>query len=291
MTNVLAHPAARGGPRRLRAAPPASGAPATAPIPVPLGRGAMKGSAPTDAIVRSACSPELLAATEAAVDGALDAIFIPDPLLGPGLSQFASVLASIVKRHGLLLETAAAEALERSGRYLVLRNLAMPITEPTQELLRDSTPDLLRGRSIALAGSVAQTVFLDLVAIDTKERRAIIAEIKRGSGKSERRKIDQVEWILRAAQLQGRSFAASLGFQVSSARAVLIDVYGRAGFSEDLTVAGADLDTLFGVPVADALATVTAVLAARLRAVLPDLVEAAYVTAGGADGSHRLPGC
>ncbi|MER2269244.1 hypothetical protein [Methylobacterium oxalidis] len=292
MTNIITHPAAsRGGQRRPRAAGQTApdGSPAGR-IPVPLGSGAMRAPAHAATVVQTACSPELLAAAEAAVDTALATVFTSDPVLGPGLSQLNSVLASVVKRHGSLIESAITEALERSDRYLVLRNVAMPITEPTQETLRDSTPAQLHGSSIALRGEVAQTVFLDLVAIDLEERRAFVAEIKRGGGKSEMRKVHQVEWILRAAQLQGRSFLASLGYQVASARAVLIDVYGRAGFSEDLTVTGAELDALFEVPVEDALETVTAVLAARLREAVPGLVAVAHVNVGRAGGSIRRSG-
>lgn len=278
MNNILSHPAAdRGGQRRLRAA--SQTAPDLAPvgrIPVPLGSGAMRASTHATTIVRTACSPELLAAAEAAVDGALGAVFALDPLLGPDLSQLASVLASVVKRHGHLLETAIAEALEHSGRYLVYRSVAMPITEATQELLRASTPEQLRGKSVAMLGEVAQTVFVDLVVIDLETRCAIFAEVKRGGGRSEMRKRHQVEWVLRAAALQGRAFLATLGIQVANARAVLIDAYGRAGYAADLTVSGTELDALFGVPVSAALEAVTAVLATRLRAAMPALVTTAF---------------
>ncbi|MGT2481472.1 hypothetical protein ACU4GR_27580 [Methylobacterium oryzae CBMB20] len=114
------------------------------------------------------CAPELMAAAEAALDGAFRATFVPDPLLGPGLSQLGSVLASMVKRHGGLIEAAITDVLERSGRYIVLRNVAMPITVPTQELVRASSVAQLNQTSIELAGAVAQSVFLDLIVVDRK---------------------------------------------------------------------------------------------------------------------------
>jgi hypothetical protein len=290
MTNILSHPAAdRGGQRRLRAASQtAPDLASTGRIPVPLGSGAMTAPMRATTIVQTACSPELLAAAEAAVDGALGAVFALDPLLGPDLSQLASVLASVVKRHGHLLESAIAEALEHSGRYLVYRSVAMPITEATQELLRASTPEQLRGKSVAMSGEVAQTVFLDMVVIDLETRRAILAEVKRGGGRSEARKRHQVEWVLRAAGLQGRAFLASLGIQVANARSVLIDVYGRSGFAADLTVTGTDLDDLFGVPVGAALEAVTTVLATRLRLAVPALVTTAFVHGAEAEGVRAM---
>jgi hypothetical protein len=281
MNNILSH---RGGHRRLRAVSQASpDLTATGCIPVPLGRGAMTAPTRATTIVQTACSPELLAAAEAAVDGALAAVFALDPLLGPDLSQLASVLASVVKRHGHLLEAALAEALDHSGRYLVFRSVAMPITEATQEVLRGSTPEQLHGRSVAMSGGVAQSAFLDLVAIDLETRRAIFAEVKRGGGRSEMRKRDQVEWVLRAAGLQGRAFLATLGIQVATARPVLIDVYGRAAFAADLTVTGTKLDDLFGVPVSAALEAVTMVLATRLRAAVPALVSTAFAHGAGSE--------
>ncbi len=194
------------------------------------------------------------------------------------MSQLGSVLASMVKRHGSLIEAAITDVLERSGRYIVLRNVAMPITVPTQELVRASSVAQLNQTSIELAGAVAQSVFLDLIVVDRRESRAIIAEVKRGSGKNEARKIHQVEWVLRCAQVQGRSFLASLGYEVAQTRAVLIDVYGRAGYCDDLTVSGPAIDQLFATPVSSALETVTAALQARLRAAVPDLLTMALAS-------------
>lgn len=278
MTIVVPHPAAqRGGRQRLSARGQLGSAP-TGRITVPLGDAAALGCGHVQPAIPQICAPELMAAAEAALDGALRATFVPDPLLGPGLSQLGSVLSSMVKRHGSLIEAAITDVLERTGRYIVLRNIAMPITVPTQELVRASSVAQLSQTSIELAGAVAQCVFLDLVIVDRYVSRAIIAEVKRGSGKNEARKIHQVEWVLRCAQVQGRAFVASLGYEVSQARAVLIDVYGRAGYGDDLTVSGAAIDQLFAAPVSAALEAVTAALQARLRAAVPDLLTMALAS-------------
>lgn len=278
MTIVVPHPAVkRGGRQRLAARrQPESATPSR--ITVPLGSAAALGCGHVQPAIPQICAPELMAAVEAALDGAFRATFVPDPLLGPGLSQLGSVLASMVKRHGGLIEAAITDVLERSGRYIVLRNVAMPITVPTQELVRASSVAQLNQTSIELAGAVAQSVFLDLIVVDRKESRAIIAEVKRGSGKNEARKIHQVEWVLRCAQVQGRSFLTSLGYEVAQIRAVLIDVYGRAGYGDDLTVSGPAIDQLFATPVLAALDTVTAALQARLRAAVPDLLTMALAS-------------
>lgn len=277
---IVPHPAAhRGGRRR----PPVSGLSPSQPasigrIPVPLGSGAIEGSGAPWPVDLSSCSPKLLAATEAVVANARRAVFVSDPLLGPRLSQIGSLLASVVKRHGALIELALKDCLERSDRYVVLRDVAMPITTTTQELVRTGTIAQLATTSVALTGPVAQTVKLDLIVIDRLENRAFIAEVKRGGGKNEARKIHQVEWILRCAQVQAVAFLATLNYQVASARAVLIDVYGRAGYSPDLSVSGPAIDALFGVPVLAAVEAVTGLLAARLHADVPDLLALALAS-------------
>lgn len=277
MPIVVSNPAAQRGGRHRLSARGQTDLGLRARIPVPLGSAAALGH-PSHTVFPQPCAPELLAAAEAAIEGALRATFVPDPLLGPGLSQLGSVLASVVKRHGGLIEAAITDALERSGRYIVLRSVAMPITIPTQELVRASTVAQLGQTSIALAGPVAQTVFIDLVIVDRHQSRAIIAEVKRGGGKNEARKVHQVEWVLRCAQVQGRAFLASLGYEVAAARAVLVDVYGRAGYGDDLTVSGSAIDRLFAVPVMAALEAVTALLQARLRAAVPDLLTVALAS-------------
>ena len=271
---IIPHPAAhRSGRHRLPAgSDTASRSTASGRIPVPLGSGAAQGCGYGPSVDARACSPGVLVAADLVVDQALRAVFTPDPLLGPGLSQVGSVLSSVVKRHGTLLEAALTDVLESSGRYLVLRDVPMAITVPTQELVRSCSMAALAGTAIDLSGDVAQTVQLDLVVIDNRTRHAFIIEMKRGGGKSEARKVHQVEWILRCAQVQGIAFLKTLGFQVACVRAVLIDVYGRAGYSTDLSVRGRDIDGLFQEPIMDAIEGVTARIAANLRANLPDLL-------------------
>ena len=274
MTTVVPHPAAHGSRRyRLTTGSPQSVHPASiGRIPVPLGSGAVEGSGLAPPAHLQSCSPKLLAAAEAVVANARRAVFVSDPVLGPRLSQIGSLLASVVKRHGRLIELALKDALMRSDRYVVLRDIAMPITVTTQELVRTGTIAQLATTSVALTGPIAQTVALDLIVIDRQQNRTFIVEVKRGGGKSEARKRHQVEWTLRCAQVQAIAFLGSLNFHVASARAVLIDIYGRAGYSPDLSVSGAAIDALFGVPVLHAVEAVTGLLAARLHADIPDLL-------------------
>lgn len=279
MNTVIPHPATHCGRHRPPAGTPPSSRPASSGrIPIPLGSGAAEGASLPRPTHSQFCSPTLLAAADAVVANARRAVFVSDPLLGPRLSQIGSVLASVVKRHGTLIELALKDVLERDDRYLLLRDVAVPITTTTQELVRTGTMAQLATTSVALTGPIAQTVKLDLIVIDRQENRAFIAEVKRGGGKSESRKIHQVEWILRCAQVQAIAFLATLNYHVATARAVLIDVYGRAGYSPDLSVSGPAIDALFGVPVLDAVEAVTGLLTSRLHAEVPDLLALALAS-------------
>jgi hypothetical protein len=277
---IIPHPAAQGSGRtRLPAGSDAASRSATSGrIAVPLGSGAAQGCGYGQTANPFAGSPALLAAADLVVDQALRNVFTPDPLLGPGLSQVASVLSSVVKRHGTLLEAAFTDVLKNRGRYLVMRDVPMPITVPTQELIRNSSISQLGETAIELSGDIAQTVKLDLVVIDRRTQNAFIIEMKRGGGKSEARKVHQIEWILRCAQVQGLAFLKTLGFHVAHVRAVLIDVYGRGGYSPDLSVSGRDIDRLFEEPVMAAIEAVTARITTRLRADVPELLTRALGT-------------
>lgn len=70
----------------------------------------------------------LLKAASDAVAAAVSTKFPLDEVLGPELSRLISISASVVKRHGILLEKAFEEALRASGRFEVLHNPTIPIT-------------------------------------------------------------------------------------------------------------------------------------------------------------------
>ncbi len=79
MTIVVPHPAAqRGGRQRLSARGQPSSGP-TSRITVPLGSAAAVGYGHVQPAIPQICAPELMAAAEAALDGAFRATFVPDP--------------------------------------------------------------------------------------------------------------------------------------------------------------------------------------------------------------------
>jgi hypothetical protein len=229
----------------------------------------------------------LIASVERAAAGALQADFVADPLLGPGLSVCNSYLSSVVKRHGGLIEAAICEALERSGEYLVLRQVEMPITDAAEALVATNTPEALAGLTATAHGPYRRVAFFDLIAIHLKTGAAKIIEIKRGGGVTEVRKRRLIERDLRCARLQLPSFLRPrFDCEPRSYESWLLDYYGRSGFSDGLTVTREGLDALFGVPVRDLVDAVTDRLQAEVLREVPRLLTVAQNMLGAAnDGS------
>lgn len=217
-------------------------------------------------------SPELLTSAKAVVASAGSATFAPDPLLGPGLSLATSIFTSVVKRHGNLIESAIAEALERSDEYIVLRAVTMPITRSAEVLVAGNQSDQLRGLSVSCEGPAARAAVFDLIAINIEDEIATIVEVKRGSGETELKKRRHTENVLRAGQLQGKAYLRTLGYEVREVNTKIIDYYGRSRFKPDLTITQRELDAYFKVPVVATVEAVTNVIRRRLHADLPRLI-------------------
>lgn len=231
----------------------------------------------------------LIASVERAATGALQADFVADPLLGAGLGLFNSFLSSSVKRHGGLIEVAICEALERSGEYLVLRQVEMPITDAAESIVATNTPESLVGLTASAHGPYRRVAFFDLIAIHLKTGAAKIIEIKRGSGVTEVRKRRLIERDLRCAKLQLASFLRPrFDCEPRSYESWLLDYYGRSGFSDSLTITREGINQLFGVPVRELVEAVTDRLRVEVLREVPRLLTVAQnMLLAADDGSLR----
>jgi hypothetical protein len=216
-------------------------------------------------------SPTLMRAATDAVDAALASEFPADPLLGRDLSTLLSTTASIVKRHGPLIEKAIAEALATAG-LIVETNVRFPITAPADDVVNSQPTELLRGLHLRLASEPNRSVDVDVLAVDEVRSLAIAATIKRGGGATEARKRRPLEKDMRAVGLLLRSYVRQLGYGVDDVRIAIVDYYGLGGFSGDLVVKGPDLDRFFTVPVTSTVTALTAHLRSTYCRHLPNLV-------------------
>jgi hypothetical protein len=208
-----------------------------------------------------------LTAIAAIVRAAEQARFDVDPVLPPALSRATSVISSVVKRHGTLIQSVLGETLIASGRYDVLTNLKLPVTEAG---LRAAEAGELG--PLPLSGEIVGTVDADLVVIDRSTGKAVAVQVKRGGGKTEGGKRRAIERSLRAAAVTLPDAIGCHGV-ARAGSAVIVDVFGRSAFDPTMTVSGPDLDDYFDVPVWGALGAATAALGTALRELIPVLLR------------------
>lgn len=206
----------------------------------------------------------------AAVKQASAAKFPADPLLTAAMSRLTSTIASVIKRHGPILEGAIADVLEGSGRYTVLRRMRLPITAEG----RAAALAGWQNEHIALSDNIEGVVDADLVVIDTTTGHLLALQIKRGGGKTDGKKRRQIEQELKAALPTLRACVARHAprTEIASCAFRIVDIYGEAGFHPDLTIFGWELDAAFNLPVEGWINATTDALRAALAADLPELL-------------------
>jgi len=213
-------------------------------------------------------------AAQLAVDNAIASAFAEDPVIGADLSRAISVLGSVVKRHGLLLQKTLADALAASDRFDVLVDVALPVTEAAHELLlgKNSVEDLAR-ISIRSDSAAARIVTADIVVIDPEAGWAGAYDVKRGNGATETRRRRPIEHDLRATRLILASYLGKRGYEnITSVTTGVIDYYGSSGFSKELKLTREQLDEHFGVPVLDTIDAMTTELQRALHAEMRTLL-------------------
>jgi hypothetical protein len=221
---------------------------------------------------RSVNDPLLKAATDA-VAAAINTKFPLDEVLGPELSRLISISASVVKRHGILLEKAFAEALQASNRFEVLHNPAIPITAAADGLVSSNTAESLARLSLRYDQPAIRCVNQDLVVIDTRAGWAGAYSVKRGGGVLGPRLRKPLERDVAAVRLLLRSFLRDQGYSsIDITTSACIDWFGSAGLPPHLTVQGIDVDAHFGVPVIATIERMTCHLRDQLHRTMPGLL-------------------
>ncbi|MCK9913328.1 hypothetical protein MXD81_29520 [Microbacteriaceae bacterium K1510] len=218
--------------------------------------------------------PALMRAAQAAVAAALAGDFPVDPIVGPELSRALSTVGSVVKRHGGLIEMGIAGALLASDRFIVLTNVALPLTKGAIQLLDAKNTDENLARIRLSADSEAEGIVnVDLVVVDPEAGWAGAYEIKRGNGVTEHGKRRPIVRKLKAARLVLASYVKQAGYgPVETVTSAVIDYFGGSGFEADFTLTREQLDLHFGVPVAATVDAMTDTVRETLRSELPRLL-------------------
>lgn len=215
-----------------------------------------------------------------AVSAALAAEFIHDELLAPAVSRAVSVINSVVKRSGHVIERVVAETLEKHG-LIIYRSVAMGVTAAAENVVSANNPAVLKTVRIKADAEVKHTVFIDLLVIDTRRGTAMIYELKRGNGETEKRKRLPIERNLRCCTLQLQSFVRQLGYQVDEVGCGVIDYFGSSGFDPSLTITRDTLDEHFQVPLRSAIEAATSIMSDALAAALPGLLAGTVAASAG----------
>lgn len=223
--------------------------------------------------VESVSEAALARNAQTLVANAIASAFNEDPVIGPDLSRAISVVGSVIKRHGLLLQSTMANALAASGRFDVLVDVAIPIVDAANELLlaRNSAQDLAR-INIRADAAAERIVTVDLMVIEPEVGWAGIYDVKRGNGPVDGRTRRPIEHDLRAGSMVLSSYLAKRGYpNITRVTAGVIDYYGATGFTKGFKIGRDELDGHFHVPICETLDKVTVCLRKALLAELPDL--------------------
>jgi hypothetical protein len=215
----------------------------------------------------------LLKAASDAVAAAVSTKFALDEVLGPELSRVISVSASVVKRHGILLEKATVEALQASGRFEVLHNAVIPITAAADGLVASNTAEALARLSLRYDQPAIRSVNQDIIVIDSSAGWAGAYSLKRGGGDMGPRLRKPLERDVASVRLLLRSYLRDQGYStIDTTTSGCIDWFGAAGLPPHLTVPGVDVDTHFGVPVRATVERMTRHLRNELHRAMPALL-------------------
>ncbi len=246
----------------------------------------MSGSSSVSPI--SILSPALRAVAADAVASALASEFPLDALLGRELSRVVSVINSVVKRSGHVIERALAETLEANG-FTVYRSVAMAVTQAAENIVASNPADILKTVRIKADSDAKRSVFIDLLVIDDRRKTAMIYELKRGNGMTEQRKRGPIETNLRCCTLQLESFVRQLGHHIDQVGFKVIDFYGSSGFDDSISVTRDELDVHFDAPITATIEAALGVMNTELGAALPKLL-AGILAAHQADGEVEADG-
>lgn len=150
-------------------------------------------------------------------------------------------------RQNDLLRARLADALRRSGRYLVVSNMRVALTAESRRLVRRASGGYL-GVSLPHGGDLPSGgAVVDMVVIDESYAWAgAYAFCWRGAQSALVRR--HVETALRRIELVLRSHLRSLGYPVSTATVGIIDGGAEADQADDLTISLSEIGDHFDLP-------------------------------------------
>lgn len=126
--------------------------------------------------------PCLIEAVDTAVAEAFAKSYSVDPLVPEEVAALRGPVDSVLRRHGLLIETALAVALDLSPGVEVMTQVAVPVSEAAIQLCLSNADDKTIGLTLPVSGAIAKTAVIDVVVYYPLSGRLIGVSVKRGGG-------------------------------------------------------------------------------------------------------------
>lgn len=180
---------------------------------------------------------------------------------------------SVLRRHGLLIESALAVALDLSTTTEVLTQVAVPLSEAAIQLCLSNADDRTIGLTLPVTGAVAKTAMIDVVVYYPGSGRLVAVSVKRGGGPQSGFAARQAPIELRAAAMILRGMLMGRGRVVSTVEVVTVDYLGRSGIVAGTVISSDQLDDFFGVPVRATIDAMTAYMAREVGRRIDEAVE------------------
>lgn len=175
----------------------------------------------------------------------------PDPLLGVEFSALHSRLGSAIKRDGHILADVLTEALQASP-YLSVWSRPRIVVSDHADVLADGGYDACHNVDLPHRPNIGRPVCPDIVLLDHRTGRAVVAEVKRGSGYADAGKKRSTLRDLLAARMQIRGWIESQGFRVEATDARVTFIYGTPELhriDRRLSLFRPEFDDYFQIPV------------------------------------------
>lgn len=164
-------------------------------------------------------------------------------------SEIKSIVSSLEKRHGSVIENAIIAALRQCSDYSVWQKPALFIPDAADHVAQSQTLGESRATQLPYTG-IGRRLQVDLIAFRKSTGRLGCYEIKRAHGKHDRGKQSQMLRDALTLQMVIASYGERrLGLPVVEAISRGIFYYGELSLPKSLSLIGFELDDHFCTPV------------------------------------------
>jgi hypothetical protein len=208
-----------------------------------------------EAVSRPQCSDDLSSFMQTVapiadqiIDNLRKATFRIDPICGPHFSRLHSILSSVQKRHGRILEVALREGLKESSAHTIWTEQRFAISVAADNLVNSQNETACRQSELPY-GEIYRTVQIDVGSFRPTAETIISYELKRANGLHDAGKIRSMRRDLACTRLLLKSYGRTRGFDASNSDALIIFYYGRRSIPAPLSLIGDELDEHFAFPI------------------------------------------